>query len=485
MIDIEAPSPHGPADGGIAEALLAALRLRVEEAVSGARVRIGSAQEAHLAAGAGEIEVAKACEAVVRAAQGIQHDAVSSLEQRRTSTGPDQDATSRRVHARSLRAEVGLARGVGNAAAAHTIETSVALREHPLTHALLRDGAISATAAAAVCTETAALDRRLRRRVDELVAASLPGMSVREASATARRHVLALDAEAGAARAEAARATRHVRLRRLPDAMAELTVRGPAEQIVGAWRRLHTDTFALKSAGTQALGRTTRQLAADLAIEGLTGVQVDTADGASTRIAAEIGLLMRPETLFGTEDTPGVLDGYGPIPAALCRRLAGGDATWIRRLFTDDRGDPRDADERRRRFPARIARLIRATDGQCLRPYCDCDITDIDHVARHSGGGATSRGNAQGLCRHDNLAKEAPGWTVRTSVAAGAPDDDTDSVPDTITWTTPTGHAYTARRHHRDGRGPAFIAYRRPRIELSSVETHLHDLIREHRPTRQ
>lgn len=312
-------------------------------------------------------------------------------------------------------------------------------------------------------------------------------MSVREASAAARRHVLALDAEGGAARAQAARATRHVRLRRLPDAMAELTVRAPAEHAISAWRRLHRD--AVSSPGSR-LDRTTRQIAADLAVEALIGVSVGDPDGSSPVLPAEVGLLMRPETLFGSEDTPGVLDGYGPIPAALCRRLAGREASWVRRLFTDDHGDPRDADDRRRRFPARLARLIRTTDGQCLRPYCDCDITDIDHVHRHSSGGPTAVVNGQGACSHDNLVKETRGWAVRTSASGRDDAGDGDraaagaGLPDTVTWTTPTGHHYTARRPHRAGHGPTLVAYR-DLHDRSPMESHLHDLVRAYRPERQ
>ncbi|KAA1423387.1 HNH endonuclease [Mumia zhuanghuii] len=469
--------PDGRADGTVADALLDALSARVAEVVSRARVAVAEAHESHLAAGAAEVEAISTFETVVRIAQGLQHDAVSALEERRSATDSDHSSRGNQGRARSLRAEVGLARGVGNGAGQHTLDVAIALREHPFTHVLLRDGAISSTVAAAVCAETATLDRRLRRRVDELVATSLPGMSAREASAAARRHALALDADGAAARAEAARATRHIRLRRLSDAMAELTVRAPAEQVIAAWRRLQKEAFALAS----STGRTTRQIAADVAIEALTGVAVDTSDGASTHLPAEIGLLMRPETLFGVEDTPGVLDGYGPVPAALCRRLAGREASWLRRLFTDDHGDPRDSDARRRRFPARLARLIRATDSQCLRPYCDCDTSEIDHVEQHSRGGLTTRVNAQGACRHDNLVKEGHGWKVRASMVG----TDATSLPSSVTWTTPTGHDYTAVRRHRDGRGPTLIARRRPPAELSTAEIHLHDFIRTHRPDRR
>ena len=466
-----------------AATLLDALSTRVEQVVALTRADLSRTSDVDRAAGASEIDVIRACEAVVRIAQGLQHDAVSALEARRAGAEPSQepqDPSAVLPRTRSLRAEVGMARGVGNGAGQHSLDVAIALRDHPMIHALLRDGAISAPVAAAVCAETAPLDRRARRRIDERVVTALPGMSAREASAVARHHVLALDAGGSADRADAARATRHIRLRRLSDAMAELTVRAPAEQVIAAWRRLHSDAFRQKASTDP---RTTRQIAADQAIEALTGVDVDKPDGSSTHAPAEIGLLMRPETLFGGDDAPGVLDGYGPVPAALCRRLAGRDASWLRRVFTDDRGDPRDADERRRRFPARIARLIRTIDGQCLRPFCDCDATDIDHVDPHGAGGLTTVDNAQALCRHDNLVKEAPGWRVRASHGSPATDG-RSPIPDTVTWTTPTGHHYAARRRHRiDQPWPHRVG--RERGGSSPLETHLRGLISLHRPDRR
>ncbi|PJJ53848.1 hypothetical protein CLV56_3348 [Mumia flava] len=506
---IESRSGTGPAGSAddaaevasTALSMLVELERRLTTELARARDAVTAASEPHLGQGAGEVEVISVCETLVRIAQGHQHDAVSSLQARREAADPAPSPARRAARERSLRSEVGMARGVGNGAGQHHLDVAAALRDHPCAHALLRDGLISAAVAAALVAETVTLDRVRRARVDELVATSLPGATPREASAIARRHVLALDPGGAEARARAARATRHVRLRRRPDAMAELVVRGSAEQVVAAWRRLGRDatltrsrgdcpvsggaaTADVASAGVPTADRaepaTAQQLMSDLALEALSGIPV-AADGNAPTAPVEVGLLMRPEVLFGTEDSPAVLEGYGPIPAALARRLAGNDTSWLRRLFTDDRGDPVDCDPRRRRFPERIARLVRATDGHCLRPYCDCDVTDIDHTRAHARGGTTTQDNGAGTCRHDNILKEGRGWRVRTS----APQVGEGSVPQRIAWSTPTGHTYVADRRHSDSRGPTLIAIRRPRAELTPLEEHLHDQITRHRPRRQ
>jgi hypothetical protein len=47
----------------------------------------------------------------------------------------------------------------------------------------------------------------------------------------------------------------------------------------------------------------------------------------------EIGVLVPYPTLIGLTELPGELDGFGPIPASVARRLAAG-GTW-RRILTD------------------------------------------------------------------------------------------------------------------------------------------------------
>jgi hypothetical protein len=97
-------------------------------------------------------------------------------------------------------------------------------------------------------------------------------------------------------------------------------------------------------------------------------------------------------------------------------------------------------DARRRCFEGWLAELIKLRDQQtCRNPYCGAPIRHIDHITRHSEGGATSYTNGRGVCERCNYVREMPGWQI-TIIDAG-PSDEAHS----IMITTPTGHHYLSR----------------------------------------
>ena len=85
---------------------------------------------------------------------------------------------------------------------------------------------------------------------------------------------------------------------------------------------------------------------------------------------------MSDRTLFDGDNEPAILTGYGPIPAALARRLVR-DASpkikaWIRRVYTDPgTGQLIDADSHRRRFSSAARQFLVARDQTCRGPFCD------------------------------------------------------------------------------------------------------------------
>ncbi|WP_189670911.1 HNH endonuclease [Promicromonospora soli] len=172
-----------------------------------------------------------------------------------------------------------------------------------------------------------------------------------------------------------------------------------------------------------------------------------TCGGAAVRIIPvkpQIRITVPASMLLGLDNTPGHLDGYGPIPADTAALLAT-DATW-QRLITDPLTGILTDYSTTAYQPGKILRqAVTARDQtccflQCDRPahWADLDhITPYDHGAEPSdkstgGPGQTRAQNLQPLCRAHHLAKTHHGWTpVRD--------------PDTgiTTWTAPTGHAYT------------------------------------------
>jgi hypothetical protein len=86
-----------------------------------------------------------------------------------------------------------------------------------------------------------------------------------------------------------------------------------------------------------------------------------------------------------------------------------------------------------------LAKLIKLRDQTCRSPHCDAPIRHLDHITRHSDGGATDYGNGRGTRSRCNYAREAPGWHV-TLIDRGYYD-----APHKIIITTPIGHHYFSR----------------------------------------
>lgn len=149
-------------------------------------------------------------------------------------------------------------------------------------------------------------------------------------------------------------------------------------------------------------------------------------------------------------DEPGILLGYGPVPAGLARDLARSAAVcWLRRLYRHPTSGQLVAlDARRRVFDGQLRQAIILRDQLCRTPWCNAPIRHADHARPVAEGGETSYPNGQGLCEACNYAKQAPGWS--TAPGPGGTGRE-------VITTTPTGHAYTSRPPDLPGQraGPA------------------------------
>ena len=209
------------------------------------------------------------------------------------------------------------------------------------------------------------------------------------------------------------------------------------------------NTLAQAARTARAAGdtRTTGQVMCDEFVQRVTGLK--TADS----MGVEIGLVMTVGNLLDIDDNPVAIPGFGPIPAALARRIicSGGQA-WVRRLFTDHVDHSlTDCDQRRRRFDGTLAKIITIRDARCRQPgrgataewrvaaVEDSPIRHLDHILAFHNGGPTILSNGQGLCGRSHTMKHLPGWKITTEGSQ-------------IDWTTPTGHSYRSQR-------PSLIEY--------------------------
>ncbi|MCQ2002228.1 HNH endonuclease signature motif containing protein [Arthrobacter zhaoxinii] len=164
---------------------------------------------------------------------------------------------------------------------------------------------------------------------------------------------------------------------------------------------------------------------------GKTGAGGTGCDDGSVVPRAEIMVLINAETLFGADDQPAELHGYGPISAEAARRLARNAAGWTGLAQDPVTGEILGVG-RRRKVPAGLRRWLRARDGTCRFPGCRVSTAnaDIDHTTDWAKGGPTDHGNLEHLCRRHHRFKTLGYWKA------------SQLTPGVIEWTSPTGRVY-------------------------------------------
>lgn len=339
--------------------------------------------------------------------------------------------------------QVGLAKRESPARARRYVGwAGVLVAELPQTYGALEAGHITEWRAQIVARETAWLELADRQRVDEELAPRLESWGDRQVEAEAKRLAYRLDPHGFMARIRGAEADRRVTLRPAPDTMSLLSGLLPVAQGVAVYASLTQQAASLRAKGDD---RSRGQIMADTLVERVTG------QATAAAVPVEISLVMTDATLFGVEagrDEPAAVEGYGPIPAELARRLvrAADEATasWLRRLYSPPKAGGLVAMESRRRtFPDGLGRLLVLQDQICRTPWCNAPIRHRDHVVPAAAGGETSADNGQGLCEACNQAKQAHGWRARPGPTGARV---------SVEIKTPTGHEYVSRCPDLPGR---------------------------------
>lgn len=302
------------------------------------------------------------------------------------------------------------------------------VHEMPHTLSALECGALSEWRATLIVRESACLSVEDRRALDAEMcadASSLEGKGDAQITSDAKGIACRLDVQSVVERAARAEADRNVTCRPAPDAMTYVTALLPVAQGVSVYatlKRAADSTFDDRSRG---------QVMADTLVERVTGRPAETPEPVT------VNLVMSDQTLLGGDNSPALVDGYGPIPAEVARRLvyaAVGDErakATLRRLYRHPKSGALVAMESRSRcFPKGLAMFIGLRDQTCRTPYCDAPIRHRDHAVPRSRGGPTHALNGLGMCAHCNYVKESPGWQVSPSEENGV---------HTAEFVTPTG----------------------------------------------
>ena len=370
-------------------------------------------------------------ERVKSAASAGQARAAAALDEKRRA---DEAAAGvpKATQGRGLASEVALARRDSPVRGGRHLGLAKALvHEMPHTLAALECGALSEWRATLIARESACLEVEDRRRLDaELCAdvSKLDGMGDARITAAAKEIAARLDAQAVVDRAAKAEADRTVTIRPAPDCMVYLTALLPVRQGVGVYAALK------RQADTTFDDRSRGQVMADTLAERVTGRAADEPEPVA------LNLVMSDQALWGQDNAPAVLEGYGPIPASLAQRLMR-DAVvdkrslaTLRRLYRHPKsGSLVGMESRSRLFPKGLAAFIGVRDRTCRTPYCDAPIRHRDHAVPRNRGGPTSVLNGLGECERCNYVKEAPGWRVTAA---------DENNMHTAEFITPTGATY-------------------------------------------
>jgi hypothetical protein len=150
-----------------------------------------------------------------------------------------------------------------------------------------------------------------------------------------------------------------------------------------------------------------------------------------------LNLTMDLPTLLGFENNPGILAGYGPIPASMARELAA-DGKWKRFVTDPITGTLLDYGRQTYEPPQVLVDFILARDQICRFPGCrqPARVSDIDHAQSWDSGGSTSAQNMGLLCRRHHRMKTHDGWRIESFSDGGC------------LWTSPAGQKFSvpARR---------------------------------------
>jgi hypothetical protein len=346
---------------------------------------------------------------------------------------------------------------IGQNAAAARIEAAVQLvRNLPVLLDELDAGRVLLPQARVLIEETKPCTPEVCAEVESRIMAEaatlLPGVLRRRVRAL----ILAVDADEAARRAAKAAADRKVWSRPIEDGQALLIAKGPAVQIHALELRLTAEARAVKKDGDP---RPLDQIRFDLLCAHQTGGLAVT--------PLQALLLVPVATALGISDEPGVLDGYGPLPAPLVRELLT-DAE-LRKVCVDARTGRVVAAERRTVPPTgspdalrralltmvdtattidltpepqhdpstALARDVRLRDRQCDGPGCSVHAgqCELDHHVPYPDG-PTSFTNLRPRSQRCHHAKHH-GWTVTID-----PDG-------TSHWTSPHGRTYTVPTRDR------------------------------------
>ncbi|WP_255470825.1 HNH endonuclease signature motif containing protein [Pseudarthrobacter sp. B4EP4b] len=169
-----------------------------------------------------------------------------------------------------------------------------------------------------------------------------------------------------------------------------------------------------------------------------------TAAGPASPIRAQVLVTVPVCSLMGLTDEPAMLDGHGPIPPSMARRLVADGAASFYRVLVDPRdGAPLEIGRTNYRVSKAMRQWLRLRDGKCPFPGCNNPSLDneADHVLAWHKGGSTGISNLGQPCPKHHKLRHTSGWKPTPASTTEPPG-----------WISPTGRHY--KSEHQDWEPP-------------------------------
>jgi len=379
-------------------------------------------------------------------------------------TPPDASAQDRTARQISVTASVACALTVSEGSAARLLSESATLSTNlPLTLAGMGSGTLSWQHGRITCDETEGLGPE--------AAAALEAHFLDPDAPNPARGCPAGELTPGRFRAKAhywrerhhpvsieTRHTKSAKDRRLEytpdrDGMAWLSAYLPADQAAEIWDRT---TAAARALQGPTETRTLTQLRVDVTAGWLLGPtpRVDGAPGGSLPAGAlsagsvppvdspspraQVLVTVPVFSLLGQTEEPAMLDGYGPIPPSMARRLVADGATSFLRVPTDPRdGAPLEIGRTSYRLTKPMRQWLRLRDARCTFPNCNNHSldNDADHILAWADGGGTGITNLGQPCPKHHRLKHTTAWKPVGATRESPPG-----------WISPSGRSYPAEQ---------------------------------------
>lgn len=342
-------------------------------------------------------------------------------------SGPDVEGESTDLSKQWAREDVACALRITPGTAIDRLALARELTRLPATSAALARGELTLFHARALAEATRPFPVAKASAIEAAVLPSASGESVHRFRQRVERAVLSVDDRDADEQHAEAMTQRRVAIRPTKHGMSELFAVLPAEGAAALGAVL--DAAALRRAGADD-GRSADQRRADALVDLAAGALGSGSREQGLRPAVRVTVAL--STLLGLDERAGELEGHGPVPAAVARRLAADPTGTWRRLVTDECGRLLDYGRATYRPPRDLAETVIARDVTCRFPHCTrrARRCDLDHRVPYDDGGSTSRANLSALCpRHHHLKHEG-GW-----VLSGDPDGE-------LVWRSPSGREY-------------------------------------------